>query len=95
MFLSCTGSDSECWGLREQVERLQAQQGEEKEAHLRTTNQLRAEVEAGCGQVAQLEGALRQYKVELEGHMTRQQEDSTHHTTQLWQMKSQVGVCGL
>lgn len=88
--LLCAGSESECWRLREQVEQLETQLQQEKEARVGVTNQLRVEVESGCGHVAQLEGALQQCKVELAGHMTRMEEDSAHHTTQIWQMKSQV-----
>lgn len=82
------GGDSECWRLREQVGRLEAQVEEEREAHLRSANQLHAEVD----HIAQLEGSLQQCKMEMGGHMTRLEEDSTHHTTQIWQMKSQVGM---
>ena len=86
------GSESECWRLREQVDQLETQLREEKETHVRATKHLRAEVDGGCNHVAQLEGALQQCKVELAGHMSRMEEDSTHHTTQIWQMKSQVGL---
>lgn len=87
------GSESECWQLREEVGRLEARLSEEREAHLQASTQQQGEVEVGRRHVAQLEAALQQCKVEVEGHMSRLEKDSTQYSTQIWQVKAQVSTC--
>ena len=76
--------------MREEVGRLEVRLSEEREAHLQASAQLQGEVEVGHRQVAQLEASLQQCQAEVEGHVSRLEEDSTQYSTQIWQVKAQV-----
>ena len=71
---------------------LQQALAEEKEARSGAEGKLRGEAEDKCAHIVRLEGALRQCQAEIASHVTRAEEDSTHNSTLIWQMRHEVGV---
>lgn len=84
-------ASTECQRLGDQVLTLQRALADEKEVRSGAEGQLRGEAEDRCAHIARLEGALRQCQAEVASHVTRAEEDSTHNSTLIWQMRHEVG----
>lgn len=84
------GSELERSRLSEKVKELERQAEEERASHRKAMKHLQAEVKSGTANITQLESTLHQRQMELEGHLTRVEEDSSHHKTQMWHLRHQV-----
>lgn len=88
------GTEAECGRLQERVVGLERQLEGEKEGRARAVRKLQGEVEGSRTHVAKLEATLQECRAQLNGHVTKAEEDSTQHGMLIRQVRWawQVGV---
>ena len=85
-----TARNAEVSSLSEHVSSLHKQLDGERRAHEEAMQLLNSEVKGGSRQMTQLEQALRSCQEELEGHVTRVEQTTVMHKSEMEEMQKYV-----